>query len=285
VTESSVTLSALLGASVLPSRGVFRVEDQWGNLIAEGAGSAPSDASDITTFTFPAPAAGGAHEYRWQVLAWDGVSQSDWTDLRTLFVVAPPTAPTARAAFSARRGVEVHWYPARSAAPYPVLDYTVTAYPGGHSTTVSRDARSALLDQLPAGDYSITITARNDAGISQASRPIAAVVAPAVAAPPQNVDLALLPGETRVEITWDPPLDPGDAPIDHYSVTASPYHAPFAPITTTLPIAALEDLAFGEDYRALIHAHSALGAGDPASVQFRPITTPGPPTGLQAPPR
>ncbi|UZN02438.1 fibronectin type III domain-containing protein [Cellulomonas sp. S1-8] len=282
VTDANVMLSAHLESSVLPSRGVFRVENQWGNLVAEGVGSAASEAGGITTFTFPAPASGGAFEYRWQVLAWDGVSQSDWTELRTLLVVAPPTAPIARAAFSARRGAEVHWYAAHSADPYPVLDYTVTASPGGHSVTVPGDANSALLDQLPAGEYSITVTARNDAAVSQPSRPIAAAVAPAVADLPQNVDVALLPGETTVELTWDPPLDPGDAPIDHYSVMASPYYAPFAPVTTTLPTATIEDLTFGEDYRALIHAHSALGASDPASVEFRPITTPGPPSGLQA---
>ncbi|GIG41701.1 hypothetical protein Cph01nite_34630 [Cellulomonas phragmiteti] len=281
VTDANVTLSAHLETSVLPSRGVFRVEDQWGNLIADGAGSAPSDASGITTFTFPAPASGGAYEYRWQVLAWDGVSQSDWTELRTLLVVAPPTAPIARAAFSARRGAEVHWYAAHSADPYPVVDYTVTATPGGHTVTVSGDARSARLDHLPAGDYAISITARNDAGVSQPSRPITATVAPAVAAAPQNVHVTLEPRQTIAELTWDAPVDPGDSPIDHYSVTASPYYAPFAPVTTSLRTATIEHLEFGQDYRAFVRAHTALGASDPASVEFRPITTPGSPTDVQ----
>jgi hypothetical protein len=92
----------------------------------------------------------------------------------------PPTDVTATAGIDS---ATVSWTPGGDNGQ-PILDYTVTAAPGGASCTTS--ASSCVVTGLIGGTgYTFTVTARNVAGQSDASDP-SSVITPPVTTPPDS---------------------------------------------------------------------------------------------------
>ncbi|GAA4696406.1 hypothetical protein GCM10023226_38560 [Nocardioides nanhaiensis] len=80
----------------------------------------------------------------------------------------PPSAPTDVSAIAGDRSAAVMW--TASTSSIPLTGYTVTAAPGGATTTVAGDRTSAVLPGLVNGTaYTFTVVATNDVGDSPAS--------------------------------------------------------------------------------------------------------------------
>ncbi|UZN04803.1 fibronectin type III domain-containing protein [Cellulomonas sp. S1-8] len=215
-------------------------------------------------------------QYEWQVLAWDGVSQSDWSPRRAFTISLPPsTGPTLwSVSNSGRNTVGARWFPPSTGQDDPILDYTVRVNPGNHTVVVPATETTAEVTDLPPGDYTVEVTARNQRGSSPASTTRSVTVWPAEPTAVQNVQYEL--DGTTATLTWDPPQDEGDAPITHYEIY--PWSDYFPTQTTTEHHATLTDLTVGAWYVALVRAHNAVGPGLGDGIGFMPVARPDAPT-------
>ena len=140
-----------------------------------------------------------------------------------------PIAPTQIAAYGGNGLAYVGWNPSFVDNGSPVTSYTVTASPGGASTTVSAADYTrygyAVVNGLTNGaGYTFTVTARNAFGTSEASLPTS-VITPSTAAAsapgaPTSVSVDTDATNNNVSVHWDPPASNGGAPIVAYTISA-----------------------------------------------------------------
>ncbi|MGW5691804.1 fibronectin type III domain-containing protein [Streptomyces asiaticus] len=155
---------------------------------------------------------------------------------RTFAADSVPEAPTRVGDFAADGSVYVTWNPSYVEGGDPVTSYTVTASTvtaSGGSRSVSTTIRAAdfkrtayaIVRGLDNGTpYTVTVTARNKAGVSEVSLP-AAPVTPTADGP------GTLPGAptgvkanadaTAATVSWTPPKATGDTPVIGYRITGS----------------------------------------------------------------
>jgi hypothetical protein len=119
------------------------------------------------------------------------------------------------------------WDPPASSGPAAIESYTVTVSPGDRSCSV---AFAALLEcdfyELTDGTaYTFSVTAHNAFG----NGPPAEVIATPARYPDQVETVTATSGDSRATVEWSPPLFDGGAPIDTYTVTASPGGATCSP--------------------------------------------------------
>jgi hypothetical protein len=138
-----------------------------------------------------------------------------------------PPKPTRITAYSAKAGDEqaqLSWSPPTTGKP--ITTYTVTASPGGYSSTDPATTRT--VPNLTNGtQYTIKVYATNDSGNGPTST---ALVTPRAIPPgaPNNFGATQGPGAGQYTLTWTPPTSTGSSPdgipptIDHYTVTVSP---------------------------------------------------------------
>lgn len=217
--------------------------------------------------------------YEWQALVTDGVSQSEWSSLVPFRVsLPPPVAPNVYSARPVRGGVTFVWSPLYTAPEDPILNYTLTASPGGRTITVAGDSTEGTIDRLPAGQYTISISGANARGSSPTTtRQV--TIAPASPASPTNPQVSL--DGASATLTWDAPSDSGDAPVDRYRVTSPAWAEPLAGLETQGTTVTYEDLQFATWYTAYVEAHNEFGWSEPAVVSFAPFTVPDAPTDVQ----
>ena len=204
------------------------------------------------------------------------------------FGAGVPEAPGQVAAFAANGTAYVGWNPTFVDNGLPVTSYTVTASPGGASTTISpadlAEIGYATISGLTNGTpYTFTVTARNWIGDSASSLPSAAV-APAVtttAVPGTPTSVSADPGDGTVSIHFTPPAGTGATPIIGYTIAApgiAPVHVTghdflWAGSGNGL-YSVVSGLTNGTAYTFQITADNAVGSSAPASVTATPGPTP-----------
>lgn len=208
------------------------------------------------------------------------LSQSDWSEPTSFTVsLAPPWGPEIQHARpSGRRSVDVTWYGAFSPVD-PILEYTVHVSPGDVELTVPGSERSVRVPDLAAGEYVMSVSARNLRGSSPAGASQTVYVAPA--APGVVEDLQVEQSEGSATVTWRAPDDVGDSPITGYEVFD--WWDRFAPrqrVTETR--AHLKDLRIGDWYDFAVVGINENGAGDARVIGFRATSRPGAPADVTA---
>lgn len=138
-----------------------------------------------------------------------------------------PAKPTRITAYSAKAGdqqAQLSWSPPTTGKP--INTYTVTASPGGYTSTDPSTTRT--VPNLTNGtQYTIKVFATNDAGNGPTST---ALVTPRAVPPGAPGNLAAIqgPGAGQYTLSWTPPTATGSSPdgvpptIDHYTVTVNP---------------------------------------------------------------
>ncbi len=103
-------------------------------------------------------------------------SDNQWHDLGTgpVTLATPPSTPTGVSATPGAAQATVSWTASASNGGAPILEYVVTASPGGQVVT-SETTMATLSGLTPGTPYSFTVAARNAAGTSAASAPTAPV--------------------------------------------------------------------------------------------------------------
>ena len=89
----------------------------------------------------------------------------------------PPSAPSNVVPTGGFGYATVNWSPSTSDPSFPLTGYTVTASPGGRSTSVGPNQTSAMIAGLAQGNYTFTVTASNASGSSSATSGAIAVTA------------------------------------------------------------------------------------------------------------
>jgi alpha-tubulin suppressor-like RCC1 family protein len=125
-----------------------------------------------------------------------------------VLAAAPPQPPTAVTGVPGSGQVSVSWNAPGDDGGSPVLDYTVTAVPGGASCTTS--STSCTITGLANGtSFTFTVTARNAIGTSSPTAPSSPVVPTGPVTP---TDPPVTPTDPPVTPT-DPPVTPTDPPV------------------------------------------------------------------------
>ncbi|HXR72718.1 fibronectin type III domain-containing protein [Actinocrinis sp.] len=202
------------------------------------------------------------------------------------FGASVPEAPGQVAAFAADGTAYVGWNPTFVDNGSPVTSYTVTAYPGGASATISpadlaKTGYTTISGLTNGTAYTFTVTAHNRIGESAASLPSAAITptATTTAVPGTPTSVSADPGDGTVSIHFTPPAATGATPIIGYTITApgiAPVHVTghdYVWATSGNGLyTVVSGLTNGTAYTFQITADNAVGSSAPASV----TATPGP---------
>ncbi|XBH20778.1 fibronectin type III domain-containing protein [Jonesiaceae bacterium BS-20] len=190
-------------------------------------------------------------------------------------VAEPPRTPTVTDTSS--RTVKLSW-DAPNANGAPIIDYLVTQSPGG-TTTMCASTSCAITGLTNGTEYTFTVQARNEVGLSEHSKssvPVTPNALPAAPAAPSIVD-----GDRELNLSWTAPENEGSA-ITSYTVEISPAIAGrnrFEATTTALNIKGATN---GTGYTAKVRANNAAkrqadDGWSPASLVAIPAGRPGAP--------
>jgi hypothetical protein len=159
----------------------------------------------------------------------------------------------------------------------PILQYTATASPGGHTCTTT-NWQCSVTGLTNGVSYSFTVVATNAAGPSLPS-----VVSPSVTpsgVPGQPSIVGATAGNTTAEVSWQAPDDNGAA-ITAYTATSTPDG--LSCTTTGSTECTIDDLTNGTGYTFTVVATNDAGTGQP-SLASTTVTPTGPPATTPAAP-
>lgn len=183
-----------------------------------------------------------------------------------------PGSPTAVAGVPGDTQVQASWTPPDADGGSPILDYTVTATPGG--ATCATDGTSCVVAGLTNGiAYTFTVTARNGVGLSAPSAP-SAPVTPQVAVSQQPLPVPH-PGKVAgikakksrgsLKITWK-----ATTGADSYRLRISkPGGTRYKAWKTTSKRVFKTKVKKGKKYRFQIAAVGAGGRGPVTTIRFK----------------
>jgi hypothetical protein len=182
-------------------------------------------------------------------------------------ITSAPSAPTAVSAVRGDASAVVTWAAPASNGGCPVTGYTVTANPGGLTTTTAGATTGTVSGLTNGTPYTFTVTAANTAGTSIAS-PASSPVTP-VTVPGQPTAVSATAGNAAAVVTWAAPASNGGSVITGYTVTANP-----GGLTTTTAGATtgtVSGLTNGTPYTFTVTAANTAGTSI-ASPASSPVT-------------
>ena len=195
-----------------------------------------------------------------------------------------PGRPTDVAATPVGGGIGLEWDAPSDEGDSPINAYRIVEYsPPGGSDPVEFEQdgteTEAELTGLERGrSYRFVVHAVNDAGAGEASEPSNAVDPGVVPGVPTGVTATPGTGGTAM-VTWQPPLDPGDSPINGYEVVSSPGN-----VVVTAPgsaaAATVGGLVNGTAYTFTVRARNTRGFG-PFSLSSGSVVPADPPSGVR----
>ena len=189
-----------------------------------------------------------------------------------------PGSPAAPTATKGNAQATVSWsLPAAGDGGLPIIDYTVTADPGGRTCTVEAPSRSCTVSGLTNGEpYFFTVVARNLVGTS-ASSPQSLGVTPTDQTTSSPRFLRGCSQDRSVTLNWSPP--------NFQPVPATGYRATLQPGNHTCETAVdgytcqIDGLTNGTEYTASVVALSINGDSAASSpITVTPLGLPGAPT-------
>ncbi len=176
---------------------------------------------------------------------------------------SPEGTPTNVTASGGDQQAFVQWTPPVSTDSDPITGYVVRTLPTGDpSTPAPASASSATVGPLTNGQsYQFTVTVTYKSGTSYTSAPSNAATPSGRPDAPTNVQAKA--GNKSATVTWTAPAAPDGAPVDRYTVTASPdgvqtkvfAQGSSAPPTT----AVVSGLKNGTAYTFTVVAHNQSG--------------------------
>jgi hypothetical protein len=191
-----------------------------------------------------------------------------------VFPETVPGAPTNLVATNATPvgatsgSVSVTLTPPANDSGSPVLNYVVTAQPGG-ITSVSGNP-TVVVGGLQLGtSYTFTAHATNAVGNGPESAPSNAVVPTPVGTPSPPMTPAALVGNQMVFVVFSPPVDSGGSPIASYTVTSQP--GGITATGTSSPILVM-GLTNGTSYTFTVTATNTAGGTSQPSQPTSPVT-------------
>ena len=168
---------------------------------------------------------------------------------------AVPGSPTGVAAIPENAQASVSFSAPFSDGSSPILDYTVTSNPGGH--TVTGAASPLTVTSLTNGTpYSFTVTARNSTGSSAPSAASVPVTPRTV--PDAPVIGTATAGNVSATVSFGPPASDGGSAILDYTATASPGGQTATGTTSPLTVTGLNN---GTAYTFTVTARNNAGTG------------------------
>ena len=180
----------------------------------------------------------------------------------------PPAPPTAVSAVAQTFAAMVSWTPPSDNGGTAILDYTVTASPGGETTTVTGDQTSAYISLYSNITYTFTVHATNGIGSSVESSASAPVATPPTA-PQAPTNLVVTPGPGSATVSWTPPYD-GGLPITSYELRTEGNRFVDVPGNqTSATITGL--LGGGRAYQFFVTATNSFSVGEQAGTEPVPI--------------
>ncbi len=187
-----------------------------------------------------------------------------WRDNGAMVQTGPavvPGAPTAVLATPGNASASVAFTPPAATGGSAITGYLVTASPGGLSA--SGAASPILIAGLVNGvTYTVTVQARNVAGLSSPSTPSAAFTPSTVPAAPTIGTASIAPGSTTASAAFTLNAS-GGMPITNVVATSTP--GGFTGSGTSSPIA-VPGLAIGTSYQFSVVAINADGASLPSAL-------------------
>lgn len=233
-------------------------------LVVEG--DAPLPTQDGTELTFTPPDFG---TFVYQVtIADDGGAEGSLrptaTALVTLSVVDAPEAPTGVSWNGEKQDgqVRLSWTPPSSNGG--AISYYTVYYTGPENDQQKCPAPNCTITGLENGEYSFKVTATNEFGESEESRPAATGIADTTPGQVNNLRVTLQ-RDHAVTLEWDPPTGEGDAysEIENYYISWPDGGTKELPAGTSKFIAAVKDN--GEPVNFKVWAANGAGMQVPSS--------------------
>ena len=195
----------------------------------------------------------------------------------------PGTAPGAPESVTTEWGdgrIDASWQAPSSDGGLPIVRYTIAWVSStGASGTIDTTERSHTLQNLRNGaEYTITVTATNEAGTSPAG-PAASAAPAATPTAPRAVSVDR--GDGRIDVTWQPPASDGGRPVLSYTLSWRTPDGATNSVQTAQTNHTLEGLTNGTTYSVTVAATNEIGtsaASNPASGT--PAYIPGAPGAL-----
>jgi YVTN family beta-propeller protein len=186
----------------------------------------------------------------------------------------PPGAPTITGAVGGDASATVAFSPPASNGGLAISNYTVTANPGGITSTGS--ASPLHVTGLTNGQsYTFTVRATNGAGTGSPSAPSNSVTPRGLPGAPTIASVT--PAAGQVTVAFSPPASDGGAPIAVYTVTSSPGGISVSGTSSPINVTGLTS---GTTYTFTVTATNVVGTG-PASAPSSPVVPSAPlPTSL-----
>ncbi len=222
--------------------------------------------------TVPGLAAGN-HTFRVRAVNAVGPGPASAASNAVTITPAPPGSPGTVNVGNTGSTINVSW----GAASGTVVDYLVELDRSGQATqTRTVGGTSASFAGQAAGDYTITVTARNTGGSSlPTNAPFTLTLA---ASAVQNVN-AVVDSANRVTITWAAPANDGGG-VGEYRVSLSPASAGPTTVPGTTLTTSFSGLPSG-NYTVSVVAVNAAGTGAAGSDTFSVVVAPGSPLNVK----
>jgi SpoIID/LytB domain protein len=214
--------------------------------------------------------------YTVTVAAANEAGTSPASDTASATAAATPSAPTTVTVDRGDGRINVTWQPPASDGGRPVLSYIVTwTAPDGTTGSIETVGTSHTFDALTNGTtYTITVAAANEAGTSPSSEPAGGTPAHIPGAP---VAVQTTRDDSRLHVTWDPPISDGGVRITGYTVLwVSPDGTTLSAETGATDYT-IDGLVNGITYGITVMATNEIGTSVTAEpVRATPARPPGP---------